>query len=1856
MADFESLRSQIQEARKTREQKAAAAAAAAEHDKRLALQVRELARTASGTAHAAGIGALQLEQEKAAKALRDSREARDAAVADEAALLHAIGIFTDPRQGVQKLNDEIPILMMPVRLETRFKSVPMPRGPARPQLWLRVYPDDCWIDGFAPTLTETEVRDASAYWAGIWQADGDEQQERAAWAKLVSAHGSGRAAWIVQQFRPVNEAEKPVGTKAKPNDVILVIATPTAFAAAEADAIKAYWPALWKADGRAALATAAMDALVAAGGAARAAELAAGPVPVNFKSRLPAGVSKDDVDATAAILVLPTVPMRQSAWSHAPKVNLLPERFVFLGYASADDTNPLVQVGAPVPSTLMVAPDPSAPKEEQLRHDADGNLVVPPELLWLSDFDRAVTVGMGMRIDLTPVQAISGFHRVLVVGLRLTSDKEASRLELQTLLQHHAYSGSGIAVVPQGTPTNNTEAVGTGHDRLDDPDVSFDDLKAPPFTPQVGWLDKQDGQWLAEILGIDAALFNGVHAAGATDQRCARAMNAALWPATLGYWMETMLAPVFSRDGIEQTRAFFNRFVIGGGCCPALRIGWQPYGILPATTLSRMTWLSPRDDVRTTIRQSPMLRFLQRLYPVLLAIDRDLRAMQPQLSYVGKVGDPHALLLDIVGLHPGSVEWSQRYAESLKTVFNRLSLLGLGGIFAALLLAVERTLARGVLTGLGYGGEQTPPILDLVFSGKHLAMKGGVVDDQPLSESLPIRPYTVADKNYLQWLIDASNTSLDALYEQQGFKQGKPPTALLYLMLRHALQLGYHDVSVRLHESVGLYTAEQALLARQDDPFLHIRDRQTVSESRYQPLYAQVAAITGDATMPVHRFIAAQLPTLAFTGTIREQLAALERLKDEPTARLERVFADHIDCCSYRLDAWLLGLVNFQLTAMRNLHDGLPVPPRQGIYLGAYAWLEEVKPEPRELTPVSLTDPELVRRFGGDPPLLRDSVNQGYIHAPSLNHAVAAAVLRNGFISNASRHNGQTLAVNLTSERVRTALAMLEGIRAGQSLSDLLGYQLERGLHDRHAMAEIDKFIYKLREAFPLRANRLRSTKTAEGVPIEAIEARNVVNGLALVEHIQATGNKVYPFGRTDLPPTDTQAQADAINTEVDRLLESHDAVADLALSEGVYQAVLGNYDRVASTYDAYARGNFPPEPEVVRTPLNGIGLTHRVGLHLQAGADPTVSPVGGAPTPRGQGEPAVNHWLSTVLPTPGAIACLADYRHAPTGTVRSTEVTLAQLGLEPADMLALVRDENRQAMTELDDRIIRHAVLNLQPRPDVPVSIRYMGKQAAPFSVFEVMPLLRNLRQLVGKSRPLKSSDLALMNEARTQQDDQPVADKARLDLVRNAMVTLRGDINSFIVALEPLLADLPNRAPDIVAGIDATIAALVELLERAARFAVPQAGWGFAYDFRQRTYAAILAQCAALVARWDEKLAFYNARLAEAAAAVADSKRFTLLAQAELAIASQPTVPQPATPALYLNVLQTVKQPAFVTRRGQLAALQATTQTQLTGLITEVEALLPVSAFDVAEFSLASHRSAMVRFAEDAVRVAGTVRSELDRRLADSAARFADHAAAASPAAQVAMLESAAKALLGQDFRIVPEFALVSAQGDELENALAASRAGTLFEYLINPPEPGREPLDFPVDAWLYGLARVREKMHAWEQVMMLAGALGKPEPELEAMQLPFAPGDRWLGLEFPPDLALDSDRLLYTAHFTTAFDKTRRQCGLLLDEWTETLPGTSVDTGITFHHDRPNTEAPQVMLLLTPSTFRGAWRWEDVVGALNETLDFAKRRAIEPKHVDASPFAAFAPATVVASQVQQLTIAMNYSLNNTILMKVD
>ncbi|HEY7076888.1 MAG TPA: hypothetical protein VH418_16030, partial [Solirubrobacteraceae bacterium] len=53
---------------------------------------------------------------------------------------------------------------------------------------------------------------------------------------------------------------------------------------------------------------------------------------------------------------------------------------------------------------------------------------------------------------------------------------------------------------------------------------------------------------------------------------------------------------------------------------------------------------------------------------------------------------------------------------------------------------------------------------------------------------------------------------------------------------------------------------------------------------------------------------------------------------------------------------------------------------------------------------------------------------------------------------------------------MRLALALLDGVRAGQPLGALLGYRLERGLHENHRELVLDRYITSLRALAPLDA------------------------------------------------------------------------------------------------------------------------------------------------------------------------------------------------------------------------------------------------------------------------------------------------------------------------------------------------------------------------------------------------------------------------------------------------------------------------------------------------------------------------------------------------------------------------------------------------------------------------------------------------------------------------------------------------------------------------------------------------------------------------------------------------------------------
>ena len=569
-------------------------------------------------------------------------------------------------------------------------------------------------------------------------------------------------------------------------------------------------------------------------------------------------------------------------------------------------------------------------------------------MAWIVDFDRAVEIGMGFRTVLDPISFRRGFDKLMVIGVRLRSDAETSAAQIEELFAHLNQSPDGFSILPQGQPTNNVEDDQSAYSWREDSDVSFDHYfgEAPP--DPSAWFEKHDGRWLAELLGLDPARLATLPHYGRTDASDARAMNRALWPATIGYFMESMMHPVFDDGTIRQTRDFFNRHVVARGPIPAIRVGNQPYGILPATVRSRMSWLTRRgDDVAG--QGSAEDRFLQRLYALLRTVEADIAPLVDSVAYIGKPGgfDRHQLLLDVVGLHPGSAEHHQRFAESFEQLYNRLSMLGAGGAFvAALTNAAYVQSGLALLASLGYRRPQDfelPDVLEKLFLRDAHKLTGPLIDDRDLSETAPIRAYTAAGENYIEWLIAAAGTSHDMLRRQEALADDRP-RALLYLMLHRALDMSFVETGLQIFLANELLSRSEVVARRREPKFIHIAEDELAgtgagSVSRWNELYATPAQITGDPRMTIGEFIPQNLTTMAATEYLAQQLSSLEHLVDRPTAVLERVFSEHLDLCSYRLDAWWVGLMSRQLERMRFEVDGASEDaPARGIHIGAYGW------------------------------------------------------------------------------------------------------------------------------------------------------------------------------------------------------------------------------------------------------------------------------------------------------------------------------------------------------------------------------------------------------------------------------------------------------------------------------------------------------------------------------------------------------------------------------------------------------------------------------------------------------------------------------------------------------------------------------------------------------------------------------------------------------------------------------------------------------------------------------------------------------------------------------------------------------
>ncbi len=276
--------------------------------------------------------------------------------------------------------------------------------------------------------------------------------------------------------------------------------------------------------------------------------------------------------------------------------------------------------------------------------------------------------------------------------------------------------------------------------------------------------------------------------------------------------------------------------------------------------------------------------------------------------------------------------------------------------------------------------------------------------------------------------------------------------------------------------------------------------------------------------------------------------------------RLKRAFTEHIDLCTHRLDAYMTSMPIKRIEGIRN-----DVKNSTGIYLGAYGWLFDITQK-------------------------TENKNGGYVHAPSIQHASAAAILRSSYL-NRSDDNDESMSVNISSDRTRISRWLLEGVKNGQQLHVLLGYQFERGLRENSTTNhDLRSQIHIFRNLYPINLDSSSNSSI------------NTVHGLNLLQDWRSQKNQnSFRYGASDVHGTNlinymrrlSKPVRDSIESVLNSLDNSLDAVHDLELSESIFQILNKNYESAASSLDTISDGNSLSEPKIIKTPRSGTVLQH---------------------------------------------------------------------------------------------------------------------------------------------------------------------------------------------------------------------------------------------------------------------------------------------------------------------------------------------------------------------------------------------------------------------------------------------------------------------------------------------------------------------------------------------------------------------------------------------------------------------------------------------------------------------------------------
>ena len=1037
----------------------------------------------------------------------------------------------------------------------------------------------------------------------------------------------------------------------------------------------AYWQQRCATPNPAQRSTDAWGALAGRFGAARAAWVAQALTPTN----LPATFGPTSPAITPAF---PDSPLQDAAWSSAACAAALPKRWLAIGRRGGATlfrkwTSPVV-----TPLDLTPTPlDDSIPL-------ADNALPLQDTARWMVDFDAAERAGMALRIaaaDLPSPDALSGgVEQIVVLGAASSLTPTQGAGALRTLLGAHLHT-DGLSALRPGTPTNVSRDSSAGAEP--NPAVLAAALD-PEKRPTASAYNSSGGDRLWRALGFGATLndmLSAVPGGMGFEALTAGHMGNALWESTLGGWMVDFLAPLVDDAASTTLRDHVRKHLVPGGPLPALRIGRQPYGVLPVMAAGRYVANAGARDEEELMRVLRQLRVLW----------GDAVSRVPRL---GASADLDADLTRVLQGTPQSVRYQWRPV---------LGPLGLNATQGLERHASAQETLTGLL-GVHFGWKLRP---DIVGFAAHPQAR-------PLRTPLVDAPTTASDsrlsRNYLTEIATLART----IGTWEGIKAREDAKTLLEALAAHAVARELHRADLRALDRQRLASgAIAALPARGVMTASEYVGIETVTRpaasagalitTPSEAARSIVPTITGEQT--VRQFVTAAVARgvrpVPDVALLADTLASLEFLATRSVGELDRALRGWLDACAFRLDAWFTSLAQRRLVALRSAQPA-------GVHVGGYGWLDDLQPD---ASPQATT--------------------QGYLHAPSLAQAATAAVLRSGHLAHRDAEH-EALQIDLRSDRVRRASKLLDGVAAGQPLAALLGYRIERALRERSLL--LAKYILPLRMLFPLRPTG--ETTPAPAGPSETIAARDVVDAVALLQAWRDTQTALFGL----LAPPPDAADLPLLTDELNRLADLYDAVADLMVAEAVHQNVLGNNERAGAVIAALDRQERPPSLDFMRTPRSGTSYTQRLLVLIGDAVLPGPWATLGADV-RGRAEPRLNAWIARLLGSPARFVFAANVRAG--STVTALKLALPALGLSPLSLVMASRGSAQQGPSELDARaLLAFAALVTVPTPDTEIELLDVpAPVAGALGLGALRALLQWIHALITGQRPATAQDVAL-------------------------------------------------------------------------------------------------------------------------------------------------------------------------------------------------------------------------------------------------------------------------------------------------------------------------------------------------------------------------------------------------------------------------------------------------------------------------------------------------------------------------------